>query len=180
MMSVNILEAIRFYVSFACSFAFAERNIMEGNAKIIRLIARDEQLHLSGTQHILRLMRTGVDDIEFASIASECEEECVQMFNEAAQQEKDWASYLFKDGGMVGLNENIICQYVDFITNQRMKYVGLKPSIEGNLENPIPWINTWLSSDSVAVAPQETEISSYLSGQVDSDMSNEDFEDFSL
>ncbi|MCT6882154.1 MAG: ribonucleotide-diphosphate reductase subunit beta, partial [Snodgrassella alvi] len=113
LMCVNVLEAIRFYVSFACSFAFAERELMEGNAKIIKLIARDEALHLTGTQQMLNLMRTGADDPEMAQIAAETEEECFQLFRRAAIQEKDWAEYLFKDGSMIGLNKDILGQYVE-------------------------------------------------------------------
>lgn len=124
-MSVNALEAIRFYVSFACSFAFAERELMEGNAKIIRLIARDEALHLTGTQHMLNLLRSGADDPEMAEIAEECKQECYDLFVQAAQQEKDWADYLFRDGSMIGLNKDILCQYVEYITNIRMQAVGL-------------------------------------------------------
>lgn len=120
-MSVNALEAIRFYVSFACSFAFAERELMEGNAKIIRLIARDEALHLTGTQHMLNLLRSGADDPEMAEIAEECKQECYDLFVQAAQQEKDWADYLFRDGSMIGLNKDILCQYVEYITNIRMQ-----------------------------------------------------------
>ncbi len=124
-MSVNALEAIRFYVSFACSFAFAERELMEGNAKIIRLIARDEALHLTGTQHMLNLLCSGADDPEMAEIAEECKQECYDLFVRAAQQEKDWADYLFRDGSMIGLNKDILCQYVEYITNIRMQAVGL-------------------------------------------------------
>ncbi|MCM0147249.1 ribonucleotide-diphosphate reductase subunit beta [Photobacterium galatheae] len=180
MMSVNALEAIRFYVSFACSFAFAERELMEGNAKIIKLIARDEALHLTGTQHILNLMRTGQDDPEMAEIASECEAQSFDIFKEAAEQEKEWAEYLFKDGSMIGLNKDILCQYVEYITNLRMTAVGLKPAYPGATQNPIPWINAWLSSDNVQVAPQEAEISSYLVGQIDNDVSADDLGDFEL
>jgi len=180
LMSVNILEAIRFYVSFACSFAFAERKVMEGNAKIIRLIARDEALHLTGTQHMLNIMRAGNDDPEFADIARESEEQCFQMFKTAAEQEKRWADYLFKDGSMIGLNKNILNQYVDYITNIRMGAVGLKPAFESAKHNPIPWINTWLASDTVQVAPQEVELSSYLVGQIDAEVSADDLNDFEL
>ncbi len=180
MMSVNILEAIRFYVSFACSFAFAERRLMEGNAKIIRLIARDEALHLTGTQHILNIMQSGQDDPEFAEIAKECEAECIEMFRHAAEQEKNWAKYLFKDGSMIGLNYDILSQYVEYITNLRMNAVGLKPIFDGKSQNPIPWINAWLVSDNVQVAPQEVEVSSYLVGQIDSEVSVEDLGDFEL
>ncbi|WP_299187607.1 class Ia ribonucleoside-diphosphate reductase subunit beta [uncultured Psychrobacter sp.] len=179
-MAVNVLEAIRFYVSFACSFAFAERKLMEGNAKIIKLIARDEALHLTGTQHMLNLMRNGKDDPEMVEIASECYDESVEIFRKAAEQEKEWASYLFKDGSMIGLNKDILCQYIEYITNLRMEAVGLPSAFPNSKSNPIPWINTWLSSDNVQVAPQETEISSYLVGQIDSDLSESDFDDFEL
>ena len=180
LMAVNVLEAIRFYVSFACSFAFAERKLMEGNAKIIKLIARDEALHLTGTQHILNLMRNGRDDPEMVEIANECYAESIEIFTKAAQQEKEWAGYLFKDGSMIGLNKDILCQYIEYITNLRMEAVGLPVAFPNSKSNPIPWINAWLSSDNVQVAPQETEISSYLVGQIDSDLSNSDFDDFEL
>lgn len=180
LMAVNVLEAIRFYVSFACSFAFAERKLMEGNAKIIKLIARDEALHLTGTQHMLNLMRNGKDDPEMVAIADSCYEESIEIFKTAAEQEKAWAGYLFKDGSMIGLNKDILCQYIEYITNLRMEAIGLPAAFPSSKSNPIPWINTWLSSDNVQVAPQETEISSYLVGQIDSDLSNSDFDDFEL
>ena len=177
--SVNVLEAIRFYVSFACSFAFAERTLMEGNAKIIKLIARDEALHLTGTQHILNLMASGKDDPEMAIIAAECQDEVRQIFIEAAEQEKEWATYLFKDGSMIGLNAQILGQYVEYITNVRMQTVGLDAHF-ATKHNPIPWINAWLVSDNVQVAPQEAEISSYLVGQTDNSLDDSDFDDFDL
>lgn len=180
LMSVNALEAIRFYVSFACSFAFAERELMEGNAKIIKLIARDEALHLNGTQHMINLLRNGQDDFSFMQIAEEAKEECFDLFKEAAEQEKEWAEYLFKDGSMIGLNKEILSQYVEYITNIRMQAVGLPSAYPEATSNPIPWINTWLSSDNVQVAPQETEISSYLVGQVDSNMDDEEFSDYDI
>lgn len=180
LMSVNILEAIRFYVSFACSFAFAERELMEGNAKIIKLIARDEALHLTSTQHMINIMRSGQDGDELMEIAEECIDESRKMFIEAAEQEKEWAHYLFKDGSMIGLNADILCQYVEFITNLRMKAVGLEEAFPNANSNPIPWINSWLSSDNVQVAPQESEISSYLVGQIDIDVSTDDLGDFEL
>ncbi|OAT35779.1 class Ia ribonucleoside-diphosphate reductase subunit beta [Proteus myxofaciens] len=179
LMSVNALEAIRFYVSFACSFAFAERELMEGNAKIIRLIARDEALHLTGTQHMLNLLRSGQDDPEMAEIAAECEQECYDLFVEAAEQEKEWAEYLFSEGSMIGLNKEILCQYVEYITNIRMQAVGLKLPFKAR-SNPIPWINAWLVSDNVQVAPQEVEVSSYLVGQIDSQVDADDLSSFEL
>lgn len=180
MMCVNVLEAIRFYVSFACSFAFAERKLMEGNAKIIRLIARDEALHLTGTQHIINTMQKPDDDPEMAEVAKEAEQECYELFKRAAEQEKEWADYLFKDGSMIGLNRDILGQYVEYITNLRMKAVGLKSAFPNATQNPIPWINTWLVSDNVQVAPQEVEVSSYLIGQIDSEVSADDLGEFEL
>lgn len=177
--SVNVLEAIRFYVSFACSFAFAERATMEGNAKIIKLIARDEALHLTGTQHMLQIWSLGKDDPEMGEIAQECREDLIAIFKEAAEQEKEWAEYLFKDGSMIGLNKDILCQYVEYICNQRLAAIGLD-TIFSTKQNPLPWINSWLVSDNVQVAPQEAEISSYLVGAIDSDISLEDFSDFEL
>jgi len=179
MISVNVLEAIRFYVSFACSFAFAERAKMEGNAKIIKLIARDEALHLTGTQHILQIMARGKDDPEFALVAEECRDDMITIFREAAEQEKEWAEYLFKDGSMIGLNKDILCQYVEYITNQRIGALGFDPIFEVK-NNPLPWINAWLNSDNVQVAPQEAEISSYLVGAIDSEVDTSDFGDFDL
>jgi len=180
LMSVNALEAIRFYVSFACSFAFAERELMEGNAKIIKMIARDEALHLTGTQHMLNILREGSDDPEMAEIARELHNECFELFKKAAEQEKEWAAYLFKDGSMLGLNKDILCQYVEFITNVRMQGVGLPLAFDADRQNPLPWINTWLNSDNVQVAPQEVEISSYLVGQIDSEVNPDDLGDFLL
>ncbi|MEZ8293419.1 class Ia ribonucleoside-diphosphate reductase subunit beta [Vibrio splendidus] len=180
LMSVNALEAVRFYVSFACSFAFAERELMEGNAKIIKLIARDEALHLTGTQHMLNILRNGQDDLEFVQIAEECKQECFDLFKSAAEQEKEWADYLFKDGSMIGLNKEILCEYVEYITNIRMKAVGLGTAYKNATSNPIPWINAWLSSDNVQVAPQEAEISSYLVGQVDNQVDENEFNGFEL
>ncbi|AKG13459.1 class Ia ribonucleoside-diphosphate reductase subunit beta [Moraxella bovoculi] len=179
LLAINVLEAIRFYVSFACSFAFAERKVMEGNAKIIKMIARDEALHLNGTQHMINLMRNGKDDPEMVQIAEECKLQAVGIFYKAVEQEKEWAEYLFKDGSMIGLNKEILHQYIEYIANVRLTAIGL-PTIFDNKINPIPWINTWLSSDNVQVAPQETEITSYLVGQVDSDLEDLELDEFEL
>ncbi len=177
--SINALEAIRFYVSFACSFAFAERDLLEGNAKIIKLIARDEALHLNSTQQILNLWADGKDDPEMAEIAIECFAEGREIFMQAAEQEKEWAKYLFKDGSMIGLNEEILCQYVEYISNQRMQAIGYEAPFDVK-SNPIPWINHWLVSDNVQVAPQEAEISSYLVGQINSKVDSDDLSTFEL
>jgi len=177
--SVNALEAIRFYVSFACSFAFAERELLEGNAKIIKLIARDEALHLTGTQHILNNWISGRDDPEMKIVAEELKDQGLQIFLDVVEQEKEWAQYLFKDGSMIGLNAAILDQYIEYISNQRLTAIGFDAPFDIK-SNPLPWMNAYLVSDNVQVAPQETEISSYLVGQVDSSVSSDDFDDFDL
>lgn len=177
LMSVNILEGVRFYVSFACSWAFAELKKMEGNAKIIKLIARDENLHLASTQMMLKLLRK--DDPEFEQIAQETEAECTQMFIDAVDQEKAWADYLFKDGSMIGLNAELLHQYIEFICTRRMTNVKLK-SPYGKTNNPLPWTQKWISGAEVQVAPQETEITSYVQGGTKQDVSTDTFKGFSL
>ena len=177
--STNALEAIRFYVSFACTFAFAEREICEGCSKIMRLISRDENLHLTSTQHILNLWADGKDDPEMQEISLECFAEAQEIFLDAVQQEKEWAKYLFKDGSMIGLNEHILCQYIEYIANQRMVAIGMPKKFDIQ-SNPLPWMNHYLNSDNVQVAPQEAEISSYLVGQIDSNVNSDSFDDFEL
>lgn len=178
MMSVNILEGVRFYVSFACSWSFAERKLMEGNAKIIKLICRDENLHLGATQYMLKeLKRT---DPDFAAIAKETEADCVQMFNDAVQQEKEWAKYLFKDGSMIGLTEAILVQYVDYIAKTRMKAVDLPNDHIKSTQNPLPWTTKWIAGKEMQTAPQETSITSYRIGGVKSDLTNDGLKGFKL
>jgi len=177
LMSVNILEGVRFYVSFACSWAFAELKKMEGNAKIIKLIARDENLHLASTQALLKVLKK--DDPDFEKIAQETEADCVQMFVDAADQEKAWADYLFKDGSMIGLNTQLLSEYVEFIATRRMNNVGLK-SPYNIKNNPLPWTQKWISGADVQVAPQETEITSYIQGGTKQDVSVDTFKGFSL
>ena len=178
--AVNVLEAIRFYVSFACSFAFGERALMEGNAKIIKLIARDGALHLSGTQQMLTLMRDNKDDTEMAEIAKECDPLVVDIFRQAAQQEKEWAEYLFAGGSMIGLNADILKDYVEYITNVRLRALGYDKIFDRGNNNPLPWMNAWLNTDNVQVAPQEVEVSSYLTGAVEAKINADDLKGFSL
>lgn len=177
--AINALEAIRFYVSFACSFAFAERQLLEGNAKIIKLIARDEALHLTGTQHMLNLWADGKDDPEMVGVVEEMKEEGKQLFLSVVEEEKAWADYLFKDGSMLGLNADILKQYVEYMANLRLTALQYKPPFEIK-SNPLPWMNSYLESDNVQVAPQEAEISSYLVGQVDASVDSSDFEGMDL
>ena len=178
--NVNILEGIRFYVSFACSFAFGELKLMEGSAKIISLIARDENQHLALTQNILNKWREG-DDPEMQKIMKEEEEWTYAMFDRAVNEEKRWADYLFKDGSMIGLNDKLLQQYVEWIANRRLKAIGLKPQydIAAN-NNPLPWTQHWINSKSVQIAPQETEITSYLIGGIKQDVAANTFADFKL
>jgi len=178
LMSVNILEGVRFYVSFACSWAFAELKKMEGNAKIIKLIARDENVHLASTQQLLKLLPQ--DDKDFEKIAVECEGQALEMFMEAVRQEKDWAEYLFKDGSMIGLNAELLKQYVDWIAARRMRAVGLTAPYSTSASNPLPWTQKWISGGEVQVAPQETEITSYVIGGTKQDVNEDTFKGFSL
>jgi ribonucleoside-diphosphate reductase beta chain len=177
LMSVNVLEGIRFYVSFACSWAFAEVKKMEGNAKIIKFIARDENLHLAGTQTLLKLLPK--DDPDFATIAEETKEECVKIFVDAVDQEKAWAHYLFRDGSMIGLNEQLLCEYVEFIAHKRMTAAGVSCPYKSTV-NPLPWTQKWIAGGDVQVAPQETEISAYIIGGTKQDVGNDTFKGFSL
>ena len=178
--NVNILEGIRFYVSFACSFAFGELKLMEGSAKIISLIARDENQHLALTQNILNKWREG-DDPEMQQIAKEEEEWTYAMFDRAVNEEKKWADYLFKDGSMIGLNDKLLQQYVEWIANRRLKAIGLKPKYDISANNnPLPWTQHWISSKGLQVAPQETEVESYVVGGIKQDVKKDTFSGFKL
>lgn len=175
--SVNVLEGVRFYVSFACSWAFAELKKMEGNAKIIKLIARDENVHLASTQILISILPD--DDPDFAKIKEETRTECIEIFQAAAEQEKDWARYLFQDGSMIGLNEKLLCDYVDYILEKRLTAVGLNDEKKA-LPNPLPWTQKWIAGAEVQVAPQETEITNYIIGGTKQDVDAETFSGISL
>lgn len=178
--NVNILEGIRFYVSFACSFAFGELKLMEGSAKIISLIARDESQHLVISQNILKNWEKG-DDPDMVQIAAEERDWIENTFRSAVEQEKQWAEYLFQDGSMIGLNEKLLANYIEWVANRRMKAIGLDPIYDVPAKhNPLPWTEHWTNSKSVQVAPQETEITSYISGGLNQDMKENQFADFSL
>ena len=178
--NVNILEGIRFYVSFACSFAFGELKLMEGSAKIISLIARDENQHLAITQQILKNWRNG-DDPDMVQIAKEEEPWLVKTFERTVDEEKRWAEYLFKDGSMIGLNDKLLHQYVEWIANKRMKHIGIKPIYDIPLKNnPLPWTQHWISSKGLQVAPQETEVESYIVGGIKQDVKKDTFSGFKL
>ena len=176
--SINILEAVRFYVSFICSFAFAENKKMVGNADIIKLIKRDEALHLANTQEILKILHKEEKE-GFVKVAQQCQEDAIKMFENAAKEEKEWASYLFKDGSIIGLNEAVLHQYIDWLCMSRRKAIGLPYDNVG--KNPIGgWTGPWMSSESVQVAPQEHEITSYKIGASKNDLEDMDFGDMEL
>ena len=178
--NVNILEGIRFYVSFACSFAFGELKLMEGSAKIISLIARDENQHLAITQNILNKWKAG-DDPEMKQIMKEEEEWTYKAFDRAVNEEKRWADYLFKDGSMIGLNDKLLQQYVEWVANRRLKAIGLKPQYDiAASANPLPWTQHWISSKGLQVAPQETEVESYVVGGIKQDVKKDTFSGFQL
>lgn len=170
--SINALEAIRFYVSFACSFAFGERKLMKGNADIIQLISRDESLHLSGTQYMILEIMKGSEGQVAKDIAMSLQTDVEQIFIDAVEQEKQWAKYLFQDGSMLGLNEQILCQYVEYLADQRMRAVNLNSPFNVG-KNPLPWMSSWLNSSHVQATPQEKNLTSYLSGQVDTNINIE-------
>jgi ribonucleoside-diphosphate reductase beta chain len=178
--NVNILEGIRFYVSFACSFAFGELKTMEGSAKIISLIARDENQHLVLTQQILNKWAEG-DDPDMLEIVDEEKENVTEMFRNTVQEEKSWANYLFKNGSMIGLNEKLLSKYVEWIANRRMKSIGIKPIFDVPARsNPLPWTQHWISSKGLQVAPQETEVESYVVGGIKQDVKKNTFAGFKL
>ena len=178
--NVNILEGIRFYVSFACSFAFGELKLMEGSAKIISLIARDENQHLAITQNILNNWKKG-DDPDMVEIVKEEEPWLIQAFKDTVDEEKRWAEYLFKDGSMIGLNDKLLHQYVEWVANRRMKSIGLKPLYDIPAKNnPLPWTEHWISSKGLQVAPQETEVESYIVGGIKQDVKKDTFAGFKL
>ena len=178
--NVNILEGIRFYVSFACSFAFGELKLMEGSAKIISLISRDENQHLVITQNILNKWSEG-DDPEMQQIAKEEQDWVISAFQKCVDEEKKWAEYLFKDGSMIGLNDKLLWSYVEWIANRRMKSIGIKPIYDiAAKNNPLPWTEHWISSKGLQVAPQETEVESYVVGGIKQDVKKDTFAGFKL
>jgi len=178
--NVNILEGIRFYVSFACSFAFGELKLMEGSAKIISLIARDENLHTVLTQQMIKAWQKG-DDPVMLEIMEEEEDTVTEMYRNAVNEEKEWAQYLFKDGSMIGLNDKLLVKYVEWIANKRMRAIGLKPIYDAPIKNnPLPWTEHWISSKGLQVAPQETEVESYVVGGIKQDMKKNSFSGFKL
>jgi len=181
LISINILEGIRFYVSFACSFGFGELRLMEGSAKIISLIARDESQHLAITQHIIKNYQKTEKDKQMLKVMKDCEQDVYDMYRTAVEEEKEWAKYLMKDGSMIGLSETLLGNYVEWIANKRLRAIGLKPLYDRPIRtNPLPWTQHWLSSRGLQNAPQETEIESYIIGGIKQDIKEDTFDNFKL
>ena len=178
-MTVNILEGLRFYVSFACSFAFGELKLLEGSAKILSLIARDESLHLSISQRIINNYRDNENDKIMNKVMRDTEKEVYKMYERGVNQEKRWATYLFSKGSMIGLSEKLLHQFVEYMANRRMKAIGLEPQYDQKT-NPLPWVDHWLNSRSLQNAPQETEIESYVIGGIKQDVQKDQFKKFKL
>lgn len=178
MLSANALEGIRFYVSFACSWAFAELKKMEGNAKIIKFIARDENVHLAATTTIIKNMLK--EDKDFVKIQKQTEKQSTNLFVKVIEQEKEWAKFLFKDGSMIGLNEQILCDYIEWVGCKRMRALGIPCPYSVPKLNPLPWTEKWIGGGNVQVAPQETEITSYITGGVKQDVDNKTLSELSL
>ena len=179
LVTVNVLEGLRFYVSFACSFAFGELKLMEGSAKILSLIARDESQHLAMSQQIIKAYLTKENDKVMNKVIKDTQKDVYKIYDDAVQQEKDWATYLFSKGSMIGLSEKLLHQFVEFMANRRMKAIGLTPVYEQK-SNPLPWIDHWLNSRSTQNAPQETEIESYVIGGIKQDVKKDQFKKFKL
>lgn len=180
-MSIGILEGIRFYASFACTFAFGEIKLMEGSAKILQFIARDEAQHFAITANVVRNWCDEEKDPVMLEIIADCEKEIEQMFFDAVQQEKDWSAYLFSKGSMIGLNEVLLNQYIEYMANKRAKSLRIAQLFpDAPKHNPLPWTEHWLSSKGVQIAPQEVEIFSYLVGAIDSDVNHTSLKDFEL
>ena len=180
MFNVNLLEGVRFYVSFACTFAFGELKLMEGSAKILSLIARDEATHLSLTSHIIKNWQKG-DDPEMKKIIKSCDKQVIQMFKNCVEEEKAWAKYLFNEGSLIGLNEKLLHRYVEWTGNKRLRALGFDPIYDiPPSQDPLPWTRHWLSSRELQVAPQETEVESYLIGGINQDIKEGQFSKFKL
>ena len=178
MLSANALEGIRFYVSFACSWAFAELKKMEGNAKIIKFIARDENVHLAATTTMIKNMLK--EDKDFVKIQKQTEKQSTDLFVKVIEQEKEWAKFLFKDGSMIGLNEQILIDYIEWIGCKRMRAIGIPCPYSVPKLNPLPWTEKWIGGGNVQVAPQETEITSYITGGVKQDVDQKELSNLSL
>lgn len=166
------LEALRFMVSFATSLAMVENKIYIGNGNIISLILQDELLHTEWTAWLINTVPK--DDPEFIAIAEECAEEVYAMYMEVIEEEKSWADYLFKKGPVIGLNANILKDFVDFTAFNRLKDIGIKYEEDHPRASPIPWFNKHTNIGKKQSALQETESTNYVVGVMSSEIDHHD------
>jgi ribonucleoside-diphosphate reductase beta chain len=156
------LEAFRFMVSFATSLAMVENKIFIGNGNIISLILQDELLHKEWTAWLIN--NVVKEDPRFAQAKQECEQEVYDMYMEVIREEKDWATYLFKMGPVIGLNANILKDFVDFTATNALKEIGIKYLNSSPKSTPIPWFNKHSDTSKKQSALQETESTNYVIG----------------
>lgn len=162
------LEAFRFMVSFATSLAMVENKIFIGNGNIISLILQDELLHKGWTAYLINQVIK--DDARFASIKAECEAEVYALYMDVIREEKTWADYLFKMGPVIGLNANILKEFVDYTAVGALKDIGIKYNSLAPKSTPIPWFNKHSNSSNKQSALQETESTNYVLGVMSADL----------
>lgn len=179
LVATNVMEGLVFYVSFACSFYFGYRGVMEGNSKIIKFIQRDESQHFAITQNLMSILKKEESE-GFAEIFSKNEQKIYDMYEVAAKNEEEWAQYLFSKGSLLGLNAESLGSYARWMADNRLRSLGYK-KIFNEKTNPLAgWLDSYLDSSKVQPAPQETEIGTYLIGARNTDLDTKDFEDIEL
>jgi len=162
------LEAFRFMVSFATSLAMVENRIFIGNGNIISLILQDELLHKGWTAFLIN--QVVKEDPRFAEIKTECEAEVYEIYRDVIREEKDWATYLFKKGPVIGLNANILMDFVDYTAVDALKQIGIKYQATAPRTTPIPWFNKHTDISKKQSALQETESTNYVIGVMSDDL----------
>jgi ribonucleoside-diphosphate reductase beta chain len=166
------LEAFRFMVSFATSLAMVENKIFIGNGNIISLILQDELLHKEWTAYLIN--QVVKEDNRFAKAKQECEQEVYNMFMDVIREEKEWADYLFKKGSVIGLNSNILKDFVDFTANVALKEIGIKYQHPAPKTTPIPWFNKHSDTSKKQTALQENESTNYVIGVMGDQLNYDD------
>jgi ribonucleoside-diphosphate reductase beta chain len=166
------LEAFRFMVSFATSLAMVENKIFIGNGNIISLILQDELLHKGWTAWIIN--QVVKEDPRFAEAERECEQEVLQIYKDVIAEEKAWADYLFKKGPVIGLNANILKDFVDFTASQSLKDIGIKYWNPCSKTTPIPWFNKHSDTSKKQTALQENESTNYVIGAMSENLDYEE------
>jgi ribonucleoside-diphosphate reductase beta chain len=156
------LEAFRFMVSFATSLAMVENKIFIGNGNIISLILQDELLHKGWTAYLIN--QVVKEDPRFAAIKGGCEQEVYQLYMDVIREEKEWADYLFKLGPVIGLNANILKEFVDYTAVGALKDIGIKYNNPAPKSTPIPWFNKHSDTSKKQTALQENESTNYVIG----------------